>query len=128
MLKNKIYIPLVFALGALGVTAGALGAHALKEILTPQALQSYQTGVLYLLLHLPVLLLIRKEQLARSLMLTGVCLFSFSIFALSTSQIHELNIRWLGPVTPIGGVLIIAGWVKAAVSWRTILDEKGADE
>lgn len=121
-------MPIVFALGALGVTAGAFGAHALKEILTQQALQSYQTGVLYLLLHVPILLFIRKDHRASRLMLLGVCLFSFSIFFLSTRSIHELNVNWLGPVTPIGGVMIIAGWVKAAISWRTILNEKGADE
>jgi uncharacterized membrane protein YgdD (TMEM256/DUF423 family) len=128
MLKNKTYIPIVFTLGAVGVTAGAFGAHALKGILTQEALQSYQTGVLYLLLHLPILLFIRKDQLARSMLLAGVCLFSFSIFALSTNSIHQMNVSWLGPITPVGGVLIIAGWVKAAISWRTILDEKGAGE
>lgn len=128
MIKNKIYVPVVFTLGALGVTAGAFGAHLLKDILPLASLQSYQTGVLYLLLHVPILLIVRNEKVASSLMLVGVCFFSLSIFILSTSSIHQIDVRWLGPITPLGGVLIIAGWVKAAISWRTILHEKGAGE
>jgi uncharacterized membrane protein YgdD (TMEM256/DUF423 family) len=108
-------------LGALGVLAGAFGAHGLKGRLEPDALASFETGVRYQLVH--ALALLAVGALARGdggsfrvptvLFLLGTLLFSGSIYALVLG-----GPRWLGPVTPLGGALLIAGWVALAFAAR----------
>jgi uncharacterized membrane protein YgdD (TMEM256/DUF423 family) len=107
--------------GALAVIAGAFGAHGLKETLTPEQLVSWNTAAHYHLLHSVVLLALglygvvtgRSVALPATLFAVGVLLFSGSIYGLLlTSQ------RWLGPVTPIGGVLMIAAWLTLIVLAR----------
>lgn len=100
--------------GAVAVIAGAFGAHGLKSVLTPEQLVSWNTAAHYHLLHSVALLALglyaattgRSVTLPATLFAVGVLLFSGSIYGLLlTSQ------RWLGPVTPIGGVLMIAAWL-----------------
>ncbi len=108
-------------LGATGVILGAFGAHALKSILSEAQLLSYQTGILYHLLHSIVLLIIAiLYQLTKNksfltagyLMFAGILLFSFSIYLLALKDFLALPmLKFLGPVTPIGGTLIIISWV-----------------
>ena len=102
----------------LGVLFGALGSHALKARLTPDALQSYMIAIRYLLFHglailalagLPYLDEMAKGRVALMLVI-GILVFSGSIIALSTRAIHQLQVSWLGPVTPLGGLLLLAGW------------------
>ena len=102
----------------LGVLFGALGSHALKARLTPDALQSYMIAIRYMLFHgvailalvsLPFLDEASKGRIA-FLLVAGVIVFSGSIMVLSTKVIHQLNVSWLGPVTPLGGLLLLAGW------------------
>ena len=102
----------------LGVLFGALGSHALKARLTPDALQSYMIAIRYMLFHgvailalvsLPFLDEASKGRIA-FLLVAGVIVFSGSIMVLSTKAIHQLNVNWLGPVTPLGGLLLLAGW------------------
>lgn len=102
----------------LGVLFGALGSHALKARLTPDALQSYMIAIRYMLFHgvailalvsLPFLDEASKGRIA-FLLVAGVIVFSGSIMVLSTKAIHQLNVSWLGPVTPLGGLLLLAGW------------------
>jgi len=99
---------------------GALGAHALEERLTPKLLQAWETGVRYQMYHALVLLAVALLQakgmaLKPSLILfaVGTLLFSGSIYLLA------LGIgpgRVLGPITPIGGVTLIAGWISLLVA------------
>ena len=102
----------------LGVLFGALGSHALKARLTPDALQSYMIAIRYMLFHgvailalvsLPFLDEASKGRIA-FLLVAGVIVFSGSIMVLSTKAMHQLNLSWLGPVTPLGGLLLLAGW------------------
>jgi len=102
----------------LGVLFGALGSHALKARLTPDALQSYMIAIRYMLFHgvailalvsLPFLDEASKGRIA-FLLVAGVIVFSGSIMVLSTKAMHLLNVSWLGPVTPLGGLLLLAGW------------------
>ena len=107
--------------GFIGVACGAMGAHALKARLSLEGLESWRTAVLYLLLHALALLILSIWQrlqpelrlLARAsqLMAIGVALFSLSIFALVLG-----GPSWLGPVTPIGGTLMLVAWVCLAVA------------
>ncbi|MCP4006695.1 MAG: DUF423 domain-containing protein [bacterium] len=102
-------------LGASGVAAGAFGAHGLREHLTPEILASWDTAVLYHLLHSLAILALglvgvvngRKVHLPASLFTAGVFLFSGSIYALALGLP-----RVLGPVTPLGGLCLIAGWIS----------------
>lgn len=104
----------------LGVALGAFGAHALKPVLEarPAALDGWKTAVLYHLIHAVVLLVLalqgsRANRVAWMCMLAGVLLFSGSLYLLTT-----LQWKFLGPVTPLGGLFMIAGWVALAVCVR----------
>lgn len=104
--------------GVTAVLLGAMGAHALKTQLTPDQLQSFETGVRYQMYHALLLLIVGFFQTtftkayARFLMMvcTGIFLFSWSIFFLSTQSIHGLPVSFLGPITPMGGLLLVAAW------------------
>lgn len=109
------------------VFIGAFGAHGLREKLDPQRLNSYLTGVQYLYYHSFALLIIgllmltnklSEKGLNRSgyLFLSGIIVFSGSIFLLSTQSVTGLNASFLGPITPIGGLLFAAGWLNLAVA------------
>ena len=103
----------------IGVALGALGSHALSGKITQEALQSYMISIRYMLFHgiallflsaLPFIEVTQKERIAL-LLVIGVFVFSGSILLLSTKAIHGLNVNWLGPVTPIGGLLLLGAWV-----------------
>ena len=105
-------------LGLVAVVLGALGSHALKARLAPEALESFEVGVRYQMLHallllaveaLPILIERYKLIIAR-LVVSGVLTFSGSIYLLSTRAISGLDLSFLGPVTPVGGLLLIAAW------------------
>ncbi len=101
---------------ALVVLLGAFGAHGLKTRLSAELLAIYQTGIHYHLFHVLGLLVVGlvATQLPASaylrwsgwLMLAGIILFSGSLYVLSIT-----GLRWLGMVTPLGGIAFIAGWV-----------------
>lgn len=107
-------------LGAIAVILGALGAHALKNVLTPEQLMSFETGVKYQMYHaiLLVMLSIMVKQksskyllAAVNLIFLGVILFSGSIYLLTLKNILALDyLKLVGPITPIGGVLMVGGW------------------
>lgn len=111
--------------GGLAVILGAFGAHALKARLTADQLQSFETGVRYQMYHAFALfacawLLDRGAPgagRAGSLMLAGMLLFSGSIYLLATRELTGLTTyRWLGPVTPLGGLCFIVGWITLAAA------------
>lgn len=104
----------------LGVGAGAFGAHMLKTILEPPMLAVYDTGTRYQMYHAFGMVLSglavtvwRDAGAAKAgwLFLAGTLLFSGSLYGVSL-----LGIRWLGAVTPVGGVLFIMGW--CVLGWR----------
>lgn len=104
---------------ALGVGLGAFGAHALRNLVDDTALAVWQTAVLYQMLHGLGLLLVAAlgpslhrswQSRSAQLMLAGVLIFSGSLYVLVLS-----NIKWLGAVTPIGGVAMIAAWLALAM-------------
>ena len=111
----SLWLAVASILGTLGVVMGAFGAHALRGRLTPDQLASLGTAVQYHLLHSVALLALalwasaagRSIQLPAALFSAGIVLFSGSIYGLLlTDQ------RWLGPVTPLGGLCFIAGWLS----------------
>jgi len=110
---------------AIAVVLGALAAHALKTFLPPVKIESFQTAVRYQMIHsLAIILIALLEQngfniskWSYRLFQWGIFLFCGSIYLLSTTLIHGIEAaRYLGPITPIGGVLFIAAWVLSARS------------
>ncbi|MCB9203113.1 MAG: DUF423 domain-containing protein [Flavobacteriales bacterium] len=117
-------------LGGLSVVFGAFGAHKLKDILSLEKLQSFETGVRYQMYHAIVLLIIGfmfelktplEKYMIWSFML-GTFLFSFSIYFLSMQDVLGIKMRFLGPVTPLGGLLMIVGW--GLLCWNCYLKFK----
>ena len=116
---NKTIVGTGSFLGVLAVILGALGAHALRDQLDPTSLESYKTGVQYQMYHALFLLFLglyeklpeRDRKGIFRLIVAGVLCFSGSIYGLSTSGLSGLDLRSVGWVTPLGGLLLIAGWI-----------------
>ncbi len=113
-------IRLAAILGATAVIFGAFGAHTLKQYLTPEQLQTFETGVRYQFYHTFAILAcgllfnqnpLKKYNMAAGSFLAGIVCFSGSLYLLSTRTLLGLESwTWLGPVTPIGGLMFIIGW------------------
>lgn len=105
------------------VVAGAFGAHGLKDRLTPERLEVFETAVRYQMFHgLGLLVLAALQRAGVSgldkaswCLLGGVLLFSGSLYGIVAG-----GPRWLGPVTPLGGLLFVVGWVLAALALRKV--------
>ncbi|MEM7484341.1 MAG: DUF423 domain-containing protein [Bacteroidota bacterium] len=111
--------------GLLAVIFGAFGAHALKKKLTPELLHSFETGVKYQMYH-AILLIILSFNLGFGSNLDtyivycfviGILLFSFSIYGLCLTASNGKKLRFLGPVTPLGGLLLVIGWTLLLYSF-----------
>ncbi|APG65484.1 hypothetical protein LPB136_08995 [Tenacibaculum todarodis] len=108
--------------GLLAVTFGAFGAHALKKILSEEQLNSFETGVKYQMYH-AIVLLVLGFQLNPNISLDkyiiysfiiGILLFSFSIYGLVISSAKNKKLKFLGPITPLGGLFLVCGWALLA--------------
>jgi uncharacterized membrane protein YgdD (TMEM256/DUF423 family) len=105
-------------LGCIAIILGAFGAHALKEVLDVNQLASFETGVKYQMYHALFLLFLGSSNLVSEkakksiyfLILSGVILFSGSIYLLATKNVSGIDFSFIGIVTPIGGLLMIIGW------------------
>lgn len=117
-MSTKHLLILAACTGALAVMLGAFGAHGLKAFLAPESLATWQTAVFYHLIHSILLICICMRLLvdgARRLFLAAYCLW-LGVFLFSGS-LYLLALGgpvFLGPVTPIGGVLLIVGWLSIA--------------
>ncbi|WP_272151568.1 DUF423 domain-containing protein [Tenacibaculum aiptasiae] len=108
--------------GMLAVIFGAFGAHALKKILSDDQLKSFETGVKYQMYHAIVLLFVgtsftTPNQLMGWSFILGIILFSFSIYGLVLSDAKGKKMKFLGPITPLGGLLLIVGWAMMLLSF-----------
>ena len=109
----------------LAVSLGALGSHFLKARLSADALNSFEVGVRYLIYHSLAMILINSfstldghvKTLFLRLILSGILLFSGSIFLLATKDLHGWSVKYLGPITPIGGLLLISAWGYLMISF-----------
>lgn len=108
------------------VAFGAFGAHSLKGVLDANSLGTFHTGVEYQFIHGLGLLLfgLSKETLsvkffrwAGNLMIIGVFLFSGSLYLLSMQVWMSINISFLGPITPLGGLCFILGWLFTLIGF-----------
>ncbi|MFC6633751.1 DUF423 domain-containing protein [Microbulbifer taiwanensis] len=117
----KLYLLLAALLGATGVILGAFGAHGLRDKVAENLLEAYKTGVHYQMIHALALLgvaLLIQQWGARASLATAGALFALGILLFSGS-LYGLTFggpRWLGPVTPLGGLMMIGGWVALFVA------------
>ncbi len=117
-MDNKIKI--VAILGALGVGIGAFGAHGLKPYLDVAQTETFKTATLYYFIHIVAMLTIamnstrsKVNNLSFYLFLAGVVCFSGSLYILSTRHLYGGDTwNFVGPITPIGGLLFIFGWLN----------------
>lgn len=123
---QKLFLMIGSIAMALAVGLGAFGAHGLKEMLTDEMLEIFETGVKYHFYHAIGLLIVGLVaqlipdssllQWSGWLMLAGIIIFSGSLYILSVS-----GIRWMGAITPIGGLCFILGWILLALaSWQNL--------
>lgn len=107
--------------GMLSVIFGAFGAHALKKILSTDQLHSFEVGVKYQMYHAIVLLALGVSSYTITsatywCFTVGILLFSFSIYGLVLSDAKGKKLRFLGPITPIGGLFLVAGWLLLLIN------------
>lgn len=122
---ERLFLLVGALLGGLAVALGAFGAHALRGIIADNLLETYETGVKYHFYHALALLVVallvgrwpqsNLPTIAGWLFVAGIVLFSGSLYLLAYT-----GIRWLGAITPLGGVAFIAGWLCLALAaWRS---------
>ena len=125
---HKGFLSAAALIGAIAVILGAFGAHALKAVLDEQALNTYETAVRYQFYHVFALALTgilygtqpgKMLKLAGNFFITGIVLFSGSLYLLTYAHAAGIaGLRFLGPVTPLGGVFLIAGWLMLFLGIR----------
>lgn len=104
--------------GILAIVFGAFGAHLLKKSFTTEQLSSFETGVKYQMYHALLILMLSfnlnldsaVEKYMIYCFIIGTILFSFSIYGLCISASKGKKLKFLGPVTPIGGLFLVLGW------------------
>jgi uncharacterized membrane protein YgdD (TMEM256/DUF423 family) len=117
---HKGFLQVAAIMGALSVVLGAFAAHGLKKICSSESLQIFETAVRYQFYHVFALLavgILFKEFPGASLLwsgrlfIAGMILFSGSLYFLCYVKHQNLDMNWIGAITPFGGAALIAGWV-----------------
>ncbi|WNH11387.1 DUF423 domain-containing protein [Thalassobellus suaedae] len=120
-MTQQIIIATGAIFGMLSVILGAFGAHALKKILSSDQLHSFEVGVKYQMYHAIALLALgfNSSHISSATywcFTLGILLFSFSIYGLVISDAKGKKLRFLGPITPIGGLLLVIGWLQLLIN------------
>jgi len=110
-------------IGAIGIMLGAFGAHGLKKVVSEVQVLTFEVGVRYQMYHAFFLLFIgmssyfsdKAKKIAMYLVLFGILFFSGSIYLLTFKDMISINLRFIGPITPVGGVLFIIAWLYAGI-------------
>ncbi len=137
-MSARFYLLVCALTGAMSVALGAFAAHGLKKVVSPEMLVVYQTGVQYQFIHslallaLAILLLVPASQAVKGLvkwsanfMILGMMLFSGSLYAMTFMSVAGGFPTWLGPITPIGGLAFIIGWIFLMVAaFKLPIDEQ----
>mgnify|MGYP001990113373 CR=1 FL=1 len=118
--KNIVLSASVLAAVAIGL--GAFGAHGLKKLISVESLAVFETGVTYQMYHALALLALGLSSVVSSktirivfrFFVFGILFFSGSLYLLALKTAMPFSISFLGPVTPIGGCLLILGWARLA--------------
>ncbi len=122
MIMSRIFLAIAAILAGVSVAGGAFATHALKDRISDRALEIFETGAKYQMYHalalILVALLLSRAELSQTYLsvagyafIAGIAIFSGSLYALSLS-----GVRWLGAVTPFGGVAFLIGWGCLAIA------------
>ena len=127
---NKKILSTAAIAGALAVALGAFGAHGLKQLVPPETISTFETGVRYHFYHVFAMLAvglvamhepIPQLKYACRCFLTGIILFSGSLYLLTfLKATHTVGLSGIGIITPIGGVFLIAGWLFLFLAVRKL--------
>ena len=129
---HKGFLKTAAILGLLAVALGAFGAHGLKNYVSSQAVATFETAVRYQFYHVFALIAVgflykefKAVKIAGWFFIIGILLFSGSLYALAFGEAAvQPGFKWLGPVTPVGGLSFIAGWAMLFVA---LLKNKNQD-
>ena len=113
----------------LAVLLGAFGAHSLKALINSDDLAIYETGIRYQFYHtfalfaVGILVYLKPSSLlvkSGYAFAIGILFFSGSLYGLALRNLGEVNLNWLGPITPIGGLFLIMGWLLLLLSLNNL--------
>jgi uncharacterized membrane protein YgdD (TMEM256/DUF423 family) len=115
---NKKILVTASLLGLTSVVFGAFGAHSLKELISIESQQTFETGVRYQMYHAILLLYVgttsvinqKTKHIIYYLLVLGLLFFSGSIYALATNALTAFDFKTIGFITPIGGLFLITAW------------------
>ncbi len=121
---HKSFLMMAAILAGMAVALGAFGAHTLKNILPEKDLIIYETGVKYQMYHSLALLLVgilykefgKKMLWPGKLFIVGICLFCGSLYIMTLLKLFHTDYKWIGIITPFGGIIFIAGWLLIAIN------------
>jgi len=116
---EKKVIATAAIIGVTGIALGAFGAHGLKKMIAPESVMVFETGVRYQIYHALFLLFVGSTALVTErakktivyLTVSGVLLFSVSIYFLACDSLFSFDFKKIGIITPIGGLLLITAWI-----------------
>tara|TARA_R100000306_G_scaffold14634_1_gene18187 strand:+ start:7382 stop:7774 length:393 start_codon:yes stop_codon:yes gene_type:complete len=121
---NKNIVVTASILAAITIAIGAFGAHGLKQLVDAKSVATFETGVRYQMYHCLALLVVgfakpiseNTKKWVFRFFLFGIVFFSGSIYLLALKEVLPFTVSFLGPITPIGGMLFIIGWLRLAFS------------
>ena len=122
---NKTILLTAAILGVTSIILGAFGAHGLKALISPESVQTFETGVRYQMYHALFLLFVgsttyisvKSKTKIFYLVVVGVLFFSGSIYGLSTNVLTGFDFKTIGVITPVGGLLLIVAWVLVFIDF-----------
>ena len=125
---NKSILITGTILGILSIIFGAFAAHGLKDLISVESQQTFETGVRYQMYHAILLLFVastifispKSKKIIFYLIVLGLLLFSGSIYGLATNALTSFNFKTIGFITPIGGLLLILAWVVMLIDFVKI--------
>ncbi|WP_133756634.1 DUF423 domain-containing protein [Gelidibacter sediminis] len=120
---NRTILITAAVLGIITIGLGAFGAHGLKQLISLEAQQTFETGVRYQMYHALFLLFLgttgiiqeKIKKVIYYLVVIGILFFSGSIYGLATMEITAINFKSIGFITPIGGLLLICAWILVLI-------------
>ena len=125
---NKTILVTAGILGIVSIILGAFAAHGLKKLISPEAINTFETGVKYQMYHALFLLFVGSSSYVTDsykktifyLVILGLIFFSGSIYALATNALSSFDFKKIGFITPIGGLLLIVSWVVLLINFMKL--------
>ncbi|MEZ4793441.1 MAG: DUF423 domain-containing protein [Gelidibacter sp.] len=129
---NKAILVTASILGITGIILGAFAAHGLKQLISDESIQVFETGVKYQMYHALLLLVVGTSAMVQEkfkrivfwLVIFGILFFSGSIYGLATNVLSSFDFKTIGFVTPIGGLLLIVAWAALLINFLKMKTDK----